>query len=103
MIGNAALRRAAVLGLILGWITDTALLGYDFYAFSKTGHPTFGAASTHVFWVGGEYRAIGLFGHSNGAAIASLYLVPLLIGYADEYGHSVLAGILGWVATGLVF
>ena len=101
--GDTALRRAATLGLILGWITDTALLGYDFYAFSKTGHPAFGAASSHVFWVGGEHRAIGLFGHPNGAAIASLYLVPFLIGYADENGHGVLAGVLGWVATGLVF
>lgn len=101
--GDTALRRAAVLGLILGWTTDTVLLGYDFYAFAKTGQPAFGAATSHVFWVGGQYRAIGLFGHPNGAAIASLYLVPFLIGYADEYGRGALAGILGWVATGLVF
>lgn len=101
--GDTKLRQTVMLGLILGWTTDTALLGFDFYAFSRTGHPAFGAASSHVFWVGGEYRAIGLFGHPNGAAIASLYLVPFLIGYADEYGHAVLAGVLGLVATGLVF
>ena len=56
-----------------------------------------------MFWVGGEYRAIGVFGHPNGAAIASLYVVPFLIGYADQYGRGVLAGAVGWVAAGLVF
>lgn len=99
---DPALRQAALIGLILGWLGDTALLGYDFTVFSSTGRPAFGDPS-HVFWVGGEYRAIGVFGHPNGAAIASLYVVPFLIGYADQYGRGVLAGILGWVATGLVF
>ena len=98
-----ALRRAVLLGLILGWLVDTALLGYDFFAFGTLGHPAFNTAASHVFWVSGEYRAIGLFGHPNGAAIASLYVVPFLIGYADEYGGGALAGVLGWIATGLVF
>ena len=98
-----ALRRAVLLGLISGWLVDTALLSYDFSEFGTLGHPAFTAAASHVFWVSGQYRAIGLFGHPNGAAIASLYVVPFLIGYADEYGGAALAGVLGWIATGLVF
>lgn len=100
---DPALRRGVLLGLILGWLADTALLAYDFNAFGATGRPAFGAEASHVFWVGGTYRAIGIFGHPNGAAIASLYLVPFLIGYAEEYGCSRLAAAIGWLVTGLVF
>lgn len=100
---DPTLRPPVMLGLILGWLVDTALLAYDYYAFDLTGRPTFGATSSHVFWVGGAYRAIGLFGHPNGAAIASLYVVPFLIGFADQHGRGVLAGTLGWIATGIVF
>lgn len=100
---DPGLRPPVMLGLILGWLVDTALLAYDYYAFGATGHPTFGATSSHIFWVGGAYRAIGVFGHPNGAAIASLYVVPFLIGFASQHGRGVLAGTLGWIATGTVF
>ncbi len=101
---SPTLRRLVLLGLISGWLADTVLLSYDYFSFTVGGRPAFGTPISHVFWVSGKYRAGGLFGGPNGAAIASLYIVPFLIGYAYECGgRGALVGALGWIATGLVF
>lgn len=103
LASDTYLRKAALLGLTVGWLADSVLLFADFGVFRSTGHPLFRADSSHVYWVGGTYRAIGLFGHPNGAAIASMYAIPFLVGCAEEWGGLLVASLLGWVVTLGVF
>ena len=100
---DPALRRTTLWGLGAGWCADTVLLAYDYVGFQLAGFPAFIPDQSRVTWVGNDYRALGIFDHPNAAAIGSLYLVPLLIGLAEERGRRGLLAVLGWVATLGVF
>lgn len=100
---DPATRKPLMCGLILGLLADTALLGYDYAVFQATGHPAFQQDPTQVFYVYRDYRAGGILGHPNGAAIASTFAVPFLIGAAEEFRWGWVAGALAAAVAVLVF
>ncbi len=76
-------RRILALGMLAGVIADLILLFLDDQVFSVTHKPLFDT-TTLITFAAGEYRAAGIFGHPNGAAIGTLLLVPLVIGLIRE-------------------
>jgi hypothetical protein len=72
------------MGLMLGILASTMTVVVDSIHFAQSGKPAFETATTQLTWVGGSYRAVGIYGHPNGASIACLAGVPLLIGLANE-------------------
>jgi hypothetical protein len=82
-------RKSFLLGAIIGCLASTACLVFDFITFQTTGSPAFRVDTTDIPFVNGDYRAVGLLGHPNGAAIASLFIVPLVIGASQEFRRQV--------------
>jgi hypothetical protein len=83
---EVAFRRFFVAGAILGCLLTAGSLAFDFWTFQHTGAPAFPVDGSEPSFVNGDFRAGGIIGMANGAAIASLFVIPLLISAAEEFG-----------------
>jgi O-Antigen ligase len=87
-------RKYMIVGAVIGCLGTTALTAFDLAVFNATGAPAFTHDEARVTWVDSGYRPFGILGHPNGAAIGSLFIVPFLIGAAEEFGRQRLALIV---------
>lgn len=94
-------RKTLFVGVMLGLLTDTALLGYDDWVYSIIRKPAF--EPEIPFFVNDTYRASGILGHPNAAAIASCFIVPFLFGTAEEYGWKRRVLLIAAAVAGFVF
>lgn len=100
---HTTFRKYLIAGFIVGCLATTALAIFDFTTYQLTGQPAFLPEETDITYVNGDYRAIGILAHPNGEAIGSLFIVPFLIGMAEEFGMRRLAFVLAPAATCVVF
>jgi hypothetical protein len=98
-------RRMVLFGLLAGMVVGIGLVLQDYLTFQLTGQTTAVATVDRpvVVWINGEYRAEGIFGHPNAAAVATLLCVPLIIGLIDEKRLPKLAILLALAAMVGVF
>ncbi len=90
------------IGMLAGLGIDLALLIQDDVTFALTRAPLYTAVGL-ANYAAGEYRAAGIFGHPNGAAIATLILVPVAIGLIRERRLSAILFLLPLAAVVEVF
>jgi hypothetical protein len=81
---NAKWRKSLFTGMILGLLIDTSLLGYDYISFQITGKPAF-VWNRHVWYANDAFRASGIEGGPNAAAAGADFVVPFLLGAAEEF------------------
>lgn len=80
-------RRAVGVAMMLGLIAGIATIVQDAMTFDPAMLATLTPGEEEIYgnrWVGGAYRAGGIFGHPNNAAATALLLVPLIIGFVEE-------------------
>jgi hypothetical protein len=81
---DRAFRKWLVLGVVVGCLATNALTLSDLMTYRLTGQPQF-LLQENSGLIKGDYRACGILDGANGAAIAGLFLVPFLIGAAEEF------------------
>lgn len=96
---NSFLRWPLLTGATIGLACGLALIAYDYTSFQLTGTPGFSDVPADYAWAVNGYRASGIFGHPNSAAILGLLIVPFLLGLSEEQGRGALAVIPCTVAT----
>ena len=84
MTGEKVCRKFLLIGVILGLLIDASLLGYDYFCFQLTGKPAF-VWDRHIWYANDMFRASGIEGGPNGAAAGADFLVPFLLGAAEEF------------------
>jgi hypothetical protein len=99
---DQAFRKWLVLGVVVGCLATTTLTLSDLMTYRLTGHPQF-LLEENSGLIKGDYRACGILDGANGAAIAGLFVVPFLIGAAEEFGCYRLALAVSVPTIGVVF
>jgi hypothetical protein len=99
---DRAFRKWLVLGMVVGCLATNLLTLSDLMTYRLTGHPQFLLVENSGL-IKGDYRACGILDGANGAAIAGLFLVPFLIGAAEEFGCYRLALAVSVPTIGVVF
>ena len=83
-ISQSNARHSLFTGILSGIVTIFLLLLYDYWTFEVTGRPAFEHDPSDIFFSYSEFRASGIMGHPNEAAIACCLALPVVIGMIDE-------------------
>jgi hypothetical protein len=90
-------------GMLFGFTTLFFLLLYDYGMFEVTGHPGFDRDPSEIYYANSEFRASGILGHPNPAAIACCFVLPVVIGMIDELRFPAWAAVPTALVVGAVF